>query len=90
MNSDTLLSEGLDLMLLGMGTVFLFLTLLVLVTWCMSALVMRYPGPEEPDGRTQAAGRERRAIADKRKRVAAVTAAVQFHHRSRHEEEKHD
>ena len=36
-----LIAQGLDLMLYGMGTVFTFLTLLVLITSSMSALVNR-------------------------------------------------
>ena len=35
----TLIAQGLDLMLFGMGTVFTFLTLLVGVTHLMSATV---------------------------------------------------
>lgn len=87
MNPETLVSEALVLMMLGMGTVFLFLTLLVLVTGCMSALVMRYPGAGEPGGDPPAtpAGQ---VTSDSRRRLAAVTAAVHFHHRSRHEGEQ--
>lgn len=36
---STLISQGLDLMLYGMGTVFTFLTLLVAVTTLMSKIV---------------------------------------------------
>ncbi|MGB1402454.1 MAG: OadG family protein [Porticoccaceae bacterium] len=36
-----LIAQGLDLLLYGMGTVFTFLTLLVLITSTMSALVNR-------------------------------------------------
>lgn len=43
---DNLLSEGLSLMVLGMGFVFVFLTLLVIATAGMSRLVTRYgPAP---------------------------------------------
>jgi len=41
-NSGALISEGINLMLLGMGTVFVFLTLLVIVTSIMSTLVQKY------------------------------------------------
>lgn len=37
-----LISQGLDLMLYGMGTVFVFLTVLVGSTTLMSALVSRF------------------------------------------------
>lgn len=36
-----LITQGLDLMLYGMGTVFTFLTVLVVITSTMSALVNR-------------------------------------------------
>lgn len=36
-----LIAQGLDLMLYGMGTVFTFLTVLVVITSTMSALVNR-------------------------------------------------
>lgn len=39
---DSILQEGIDLMLFGMGTVFLFLTLLVIATAIMSAIIRRY------------------------------------------------
>ncbi|MDT8398646.1 MAG: OadG family transporter subunit [Pseudomonadales bacterium] len=47
MNSTDLLAEGLSLMLLGMGTVFVFLIILVFATSTMSTLVRRYV-PENP------------------------------------------
>ncbi len=41
-----LMSEGVDLMLFGMGFVFVFLALLVVSTGLMSALVRKYePAP---------------------------------------------
>ena len=44
---DNLLSEGLTLMVFGMGFVFTFLTLLVVVTTYMSKLVVKYePAPQ--------------------------------------------
>ena len=44
----TLISQGLDLMLFGMGTVFAFLTLLVGVTHLMSMVVNKI-APVESD-----------------------------------------
>lgn len=44
---DDLLSEGLELMIFGMGFVFVFLTLLVFMTGLMSKLATKYaPAPE--------------------------------------------
>ena len=45
--TEDIISQGLELMLFGMGTVVVFLTLLVMCTSVMSALVTRYaPAPE--------------------------------------------
>jgi len=46
-----LLSDAVELMVLGMGTVFVFLTILVFVTATMSALVKKY-APVQPAGQT--------------------------------------
>ena len=39
---DTLIDQGFSLMLYGMGTVFIFLTILVFATWLMSTLVNKF------------------------------------------------
>ena len=44
--SPDLTAIGLELVLLGMGTVFAFLTLLVFVTSLMSRLIMRFSSVE--------------------------------------------
>lgn len=63
-----LFEQGLELMLAGMGTVFVFLTLLVFATTAMSALVQRFqPAPAlEPDGVSE-------------EEVAAISAAIARH-----------
>ena len=44
-----IVQQGIDLMIYGMGTVFVFLTILVLITVCMSRLMGRYfPESEAP------------------------------------------
>ena len=40
------MNEGVELVLMGMGTVFAFLTILVLMTTLMSNLVMRFERDE--------------------------------------------
>lgn len=68
-----MLSSGLNLMLLGMGTVFLFLTLLVIATMTMSALVKKYQLP--PEGAdTTGAGPEQDPVL-----LAVISAAVHAH-----------
>lgn len=42
MSSTSLLADGLNLMLLGMGFVFVFLTVLVIVTSIMSSVITKY------------------------------------------------
>lgn len=64
-----LINEGLILMLVGMGTVFVFLTILVVAMTLMSKLVLQYqPAPA-------AAG-----VTDEE--IAAISAAISQHRRS--------
>ena len=65
---NELLNQGLTLMLAGMGTVFAFLTTLVIVMSLMSRLLMRWQRAA-----TQA------AVTDDE--VAAISAAVAAHRR---------
>lgn len=64
-----LVSEGLNLAIYGMGTVFVFLTLLVLVTMAMSSVVAMMGVPEAASA---PAGSEN-------KKIAAITAAIHAH-----------
>lgn len=53
---DSLIDQGFNLMLFGMGTVFVFLTILVFATTLMSKLVNRFGGPlEEPPSQESSA-----------------------------------
>ncbi len=46
---DILMQQGIDLMLFGMGSVCVFLTILVIATSMMSSIIQRYfPEPEAP------------------------------------------
>ena len=65
-----LLYEGLMLMLVGMGTVFLFLTTLVAGMSLMSSLIARL----RPAGDTGASDEE----------VAAISAAIDLHRKKNH------
>ena len=68
-----LIEQGVELMLFGMGTVVVFLTLLVLVTSAMSVLVQRYlPPPPEPAATAPARGVDGRTL-------AIITAAIKQH-----------
>ena len=61
----TLLDQGVTLMLVGMGTVFVFLTVLVIAMSMLAAVVRRFT-PEEAD-----------LVSDEE--VAAITAAIAQH-----------
>ena len=76
---ENLVTQGLQLMLYGMATVVVFLTLLVLATAAMSGLIARYfPEAVSSPAKTPATGRRPQA-ADDSELVAVITAAVQRH-----------
>lgn len=53
---DNLIDQGLNLMLYGMGTVFVFLTILVMATALMSEIVTRLAPPQaSPEAKPQPA-----------------------------------
>lgn len=48
--SASLMQQGIDLMLFGMGTVFVFLSLLVIAVIVMSGFIQKFlPEPAEPE-----------------------------------------
>ena len=62
-----LLQQGITLMLVGMGTVFVFLTALVIAMSVLSTVAKRFqPAPVVDDGATP-------------EEVAAITAAIRQH-----------
>ena len=77
---ESLLAQGLELMLFGMGTVVLFLTLLVVVTILMSALLARLPSPEPvaTPARASAAGVEPDPTL-----LAVISGAIHQHRKGR-------
>ena len=73
---DNLLSDGLELMVFGMGFVAVFLTVLVFATTGMSAVVGKYfpEAPAQPKAKKKAAPAV--AAANDDELVAVMTAAV--------------
>jgi oxaloacetate decarboxylase gamma subunit len=81
LQEPSLIDQGLQMMAFGMGTVFVFLTLLIFATKAMSALALRYfPEPTAPA--TAAVSTRAGASASEELNatlVAAITAAVHAH-----------
>lgn len=78
---NTLMAQGLELMLLGMGVVFVFLIALIAVTTAMSSLVQRFQEPEpEPavPAATQSAGDD----VPPAPVLAAIEQAIRLHRES--------
>jgi oxaloacetate decarboxylase gamma subunit len=74
---ESLVSEGLSLMVFGMGFVFVFLTLLVGMTKLMSKLVMKYePAPVAAPTRVKRKTTAPVAQSNNDELVAVITAAV--------------
>ena len=59
---ENLVSQGFELAIFGMGTVFMFLTLLILATHGMSLLVQKYEAKNTADAVTQKVDRNLLAI----------------------------
>ena len=78
METGQLLSAAIELMVLGMGTVFVFLTILVYVTATMSALVKKY-APVQPSGQTPSGT----PVQPEDQTLLAVIAAAIHAHRNR-------
>lgn len=80
----SLIDQGLQMMAFGMGTVFVFLTLLIFATKAMSALTQRY-FPEASDPTIGQASNGASSSAEQNASlVAAITAAVHAH-RAKHD-----
>ncbi len=71
-----IMQQGVDLMLFGMGSVFVFLTVLVISTTIMSSFVQRFL-PEAPEPQS-AAPRAPTGVTDP-KLLAIIKAAVDQH-----------
>jgi len=72
-----LMWDGVNLMVMGMGTVFVFLAVLVFGTILMSYIVMRLPAPNEME---TSPAKPKRASNEQLAEVAAVAAAVKLVH----------
>lgn len=80
----TLLAQGMELLVYGMGTVVVFLTLLVFATGGMSRLVQRYfPEPVTPP-KAPAPAPAAAAGSIPAERLAVIAAAVHRYRQDHH------
>ena len=83
----SIVNQGIELMLFGMGTVLVFLTLLVLAITLMSWILQRYfPVVEVSESRTNPVASPTPALGDANL-VAVITAAI-HQHRAKHTRNK--
>lgn len=78
MQSTDLMTEGFYLMLMGMGFVFAFLTLLVIATTLMSKIILRFSKPEPvaiPKNKVAASPNQGQSP----DLIAAISAAIHLH-----------
>ncbi len=77
--SNDLLSEGLNLMLLGMGTVFVFLAMLIIMMSFMSASIQKYFPDLAAPTETLAATNETSSDIPDEKTLAIIKLAIEQH-----------
>lgn len=81
---DSLISQGINLAMFGMGTVFVFLTLLIFATHLMSYLINRF-WTESPDSAMSSTPNQLDVspVGPSRQAIAIITAALREHRRIR-------
>jgi oxaloacetate decarboxylase gamma subunit len=78
--NDSLMSQGVDLMLYGMGMVVIFLALLVVSTMAMSWFIQRF-FPEGPAPKSSPVNPEPVSVYPDTKVLAIIKAALDQHRR---------
>ena len=78
---DNLLEQGVELMLYGMGTVFVFLAVLIVAMTIMSSLMQRYVKPVPAAVPPSA---QRKTATNNDEQLIAVISAAIHKYRSRH------
>ncbi|WP_426417656.1 OadG family protein [Aestuariirhabdus sp. LZHN29] len=79
MTSPDLMSEGINLMLFGMGFVFVFLTLLVFSTTAMSKIVGRFDSEESELVASRPAPVSQGGPAQDQKLLSIINEAIKQH-----------
>jgi oxaloacetate decarboxylase (Na+ extruding) subunit gamma len=76
----SIVEQGVELMLFGMGTVVVFLTLLILATNVMSLILRRFfPEPEVPIVSPALAPASAPQAVDQTRLLAVISAAIHRH-----------
>ena len=83
MEQPSLIEQGLELMIYGMGTVFVFLALLVAATTVLSRVLGRYLPEAIPTPAPRRKAPRAAPNQDQERTVAVISAAIHAH-RSRH------
>ena len=73
-----LFASSVDLMMVGMGTVFAFLTLMIFMTNLMSRLVMKYT-PDVPNTPAPTALNVQNTAANDKQLISIINAAIKLH-----------
>lgn len=79
MNSSELLEVGIELLFLGMGSVFAFLILLVIVTTLMSKIIVRYYPEPVAAPASKSTGSKAAPAAIDEQTIAVISAAISQH-----------
>ena len=80
---DNLFSQGVELAVFGMGTVFLFLALLILATRLMSLLVLRFHPETAPANANGADTMTHQRGFDMQQRALVIISAAIMAHRKK-------
>ncbi|VUD69044.1 oxaloacetate decarboxylase gamma chain [Thalassocella blandensis] len=80
---STLTQQGLDLLIFGMGTVFVFLTLLVVCVTVMSTFINKFLGEEEVANEPKPAPKKAANSANVDPKVLAVIQQAIYQHRAK-------
>lgn len=78
---ENLVSQGLELAAFGMGTVFIFLTVLIFVTRLMSFLVLKFQPIEA--SMPAATATQAKGLQDSQL-IAVISAAIKQHRKNSH------
>ena len=76
---NTLIEDGLGLMILGMGFVFLFLVLLIFATGFMSSFLTKHFPEAKPALMKKPVSAPAKSTADDGQLTAVITAAIHQH-----------